>query len=125
MTRAAHPRSGNPALLRDQAHDAWNWSTMEALLRDFRIGCRTLMRAPGFTAIAILVMALGIGANVALFTIVRGVLLKPLPYTDPSRLVSLYERSAPDGSLGQFNPVDAGSFYEWQLRFLRCGPDSR
>jgi predicted permease len=112
--RAAALRTfGNPALLRDQAHDAWNWSAMEALLRDFRIGCRTLMRAPGFTAIAILVMALGIGANVALFTIVRGVLLKPLPFADPSRLFTLYERSADEG-LGQFNPVAAGSFFEWQ-----------
>ena len=49
------------------------------------------LRAPGFTLIAILVMALGIGANVALFTIVRGVLLKPLPYADSGRLIMLYE----------------------------------
>jgi predicted permease len=105
---------GNPALLRDQAHEAWNWSAFESILHDLRIGFRTLLRAPGFTAIAILVMALGIGANVALFTIVRGVLLKPLPYADPSRLISLYERSAENGHLGQFNPVAAMSFYDWQ-----------
>jgi predicted permease len=117
--RAAALRTfGNPALLRDQARDTWNWSAIEALLRDFRIGCRTLMRAPGFTLIAILVMALGIGANVALFTIVRGVLLKPLPFADPSRLITLYERSADENSLGHYNPVDAGSFYEWQRTSL-------
>jgi putative ABC transport system permease protein len=109
--RAAAIRTfGNPALLRDQAHDAWNWSAIESILRDIRIACRTLLRAPGFTAIAILVMALGIGANVALFTIVRGVLLKPLPYADPDRLVTLYEHS----EMGEFNPVAAGCFYEWQ-----------
>ena len=104
---------GNPALLRDQAHDTWSWSAVESILHDLRIGGRTLLRAPGFAAIAILVMALGIGANVALFTIVRSVLLKPLPYPDPERLVTLYERSAEEG-LGQFNPVAAGSFSEWQ-----------
>jgi putative ABC transport system permease protein len=109
--RAAALRSfGNPALLRDQAHDTWNWSAVESLLHDLRVGCRTLVRTPGFTAIAILVMALGIGANVALFTIVRGVLLKPLPYSDPGRLVTLYEHS----EWGEFNPVAAGCFYEWQ-----------
>jgi putative ABC transport system permease protein len=112
--RTAALRSfGNPALLRDQAHDTWNWSSVESLLHDLRIGCRTLLREPGFTVIAILVMALGIGANVALFTIVRSVLLKPLPYPDPQRLVTLYERSAGEG-LGKFNPVAAGSFFEWQ-----------
>ncbi|UWZ86695.1 ABC transporter permease [Occallatibacter riparius] len=112
--RAAALRTfGNPALLRDQAHDTWNWAAAESLLHDVRIGCRTLLRTPGFTVIAILVMALGIGANVALFTIVRGVLLKPLPYSDPERLVTLYERSASEG-LGMFNPVAAGSFSEWQ-----------
>ena len=113
--RTAALRSfGNPTLLRDQAHDTWSWSGIESLAHDLRIGCRTLLRAPGFTIIAVLVMALGIGANVALFTIVRGVLLKPLPYADPARLVTLYERSAADEKLGQFNPVDAGSFFEWQ-----------
>jgi putative ABC transport system permease protein len=105
---------GNPTLLRDQAHDNWNWSALESVLHDARIGCRTLLRAPGFALIAVLVMALGIGANVALFTIVRGVLLKPLPYADPSRLVMLYERSDGNGHLGEYNPVDAGSFFEWQ-----------
>ena len=64
---------------------------LESLLRDVRYGVRTLRRTPGFAAIAILVMALGIGANVALFTVVRSVLLKPLPFNDPDRLVMVYE----------------------------------
>jgi len=113
--RAAALRAfGNPALLRDQARATWSWSTLESLLRDLRYSIRALLRAPGFAATAILVMALGIGANIALFTVVRGVLLKPLPYPNPDRLVTLYERHDGGGSLGQFNPVDAGSFYEWQ-----------
>src|SRR5580658_9115490 len=75
--RSALRTFGNPALLRDRTRNTWSWAALESLLRDFRFGARTLRRSPGFAAIAILVMALGIGANVALFTVVRGVLLKP------------------------------------------------
>src|SRR5262249_4641813 len=73
---------------------------------------RTLARTPGFTVIAILVMALGVGANTALFTVVRSVLLKPLPFADPERLVMLYEQSA-DGK-HDYNAVAGGIFQEWQ-----------
>src|SRR5664279_4113156 len=83
---------GNPVALREQTHSSWSWSGAELLLNDLRLGARTLTRTPGFASIAILVMALGIGANVALFTVVHSVLLKPLPYQDSERLVSLYER---------------------------------
>src|SRR5579863_2443661 len=82
---------GNPALIREQTLAIWSWNWLESLARDLRYSLRTLRRTPGFTVIAILVMALGIGANVALFTVVRGVLLKPLPFDDPDRLVMLYE----------------------------------
>ncbi|MGP8083613.1 MAG: ADOP family duplicated permease [Terracidiphilus sp.] len=103
---------GNPALLREQARATWSWTWLELLLRDVRYGVRTLKRTPGFAVIAILVMALGIGANVALFTIVRSVLLKPLPFNDPDRLVRLYEYSADD----KFPFIDSapGVFAEWK-----------
>src|SRR5271170_3949609 len=61
---------GNTALVRDKAHATWSWSVIESLLRDLRYGVRALRRTPGFVSIVILVMALGIGANVALFTVV-------------------------------------------------------
>lgn len=90
--RTAALRSfGNPALLRDQTRATWSWSVAEIWLLDLRYGVRTLRRTPGFTAVAVLVMALGIGANVALFTVVRSVVLKPLPYPQPERLVALSE----------------------------------
>ncbi len=103
---------GNPALLREQARAAWSWNWLELLWRDVRYGVRTLRRTPGFAVIAIVVMALGIGANVALFTVVRSVLLKPLPFKDPDRLVRLYERSA-DGKF-TFNDNAGGVFAEWR-----------
>lgn len=102
---------GNPALLRDQAHETWSWSMAESWLRDLRYGVRTLARTPGFTAIAVLVMALGIGANVALFTVVRGVLLKPLPYPQQEQLVALSELLSDKFSSINLAP---GTFAEWQ-----------
>src|ERR1700722_4915198 len=102
---------GNSGLVREEARATWSWTGIELLLRDLRFGLRALLRSPSFTAIAILVMALGIGANVAIFTVVRSVLLKPLPSPDPDRLVSLYQSQK---EFGLFVPVDGGSFTLWQ-----------
>jgi putative ABC transport system permease protein len=111
---AALREFGNPALLREQARGTWNWIWLEGMLRDVRYGMRTLGRTPGFAAIAILVMALGIGANVTMFTIVRSVLLKPLPFAEPNQLVMVYERGVVDEADSQFNVVTGGMFTEWK-----------
>ena len=105
---------GNPALLREQARASWSWNGLETLLRDLRYGLRTLRRAPAFTAIAIVVMALGIGANDAMFTIVRSVLLKPLPFADPDRLVKAWERDLAGLPDSQFNVVSGGMYAAWK-----------
>lgn len=70
---------GNPALLREQTRSTWHWNRLEQFMHDLRIGIRTLSRTPGFSIIAIVVMALCLGAATSLFTVVRSVLLRPLP----------------------------------------------
>src|SRR5882762_6530337 len=107
---------GNPTLIREQTRAIWSWNWLESLARDLRFSLRTLRRTPGFTVIAILVMALGIGANVALFTVVRGVLLKPLPFLDPNRLVMLYESGLLGDDTTGTNVVSGGIYAEWKKR---------
>lgn len=110
--RAALRSFGNPATLRDQTRNTWSRQWLEMLLHDLRFGIRALVRNPGFSILAILVMGLGIGANVALFTVVHSVLLKPLPFKDQDRLVRLYEADA-HGAF-QDNVLAGGTFAAWQ-----------
>ena len=105
---------GNPALLREQTRATWSWNSLESWLRDLRYAFRALRRTPGFTTVAILVMALGIGANVALFTVVRCVILKPLPFRDPSRLVMLYETKFHGNDTSGHNLVAGGIYSGWK-----------
>ncbi len=111
--QAALRALGNPALIKEQAHSVWAWNSLESLLRDFRYSLRSLCKSPGFTAIAIAVMALGIGSNAALFTVIRSVLWNPLPYRDPEKLVALYSYMA-NMNGHHFAPIDAGSFFAWK-----------
>jgi predicted permease len=113
--RAALRTFGNPGLIREEARAHWSWTSLELLLRDLRLSFRSLQRAPAFTVIAVLVMALGLGANIAIFAVVHSVLLNPLPYRDPGSLVALYshDRIPPSGN-NFYIPIDAGSFYAWQ-----------
>jgi predicted permease len=104
---------GNPTLLREEARSSWSWNWLESGWRDLRYGARTLLRAPGFSLTAILVMALGIGASTSLFTIVRSVLLKPLPFHEPDKLVMVYEhfRQQPQSP---YNVVAPADFRDWR-----------
>ena len=87
--RQARIMMGNSQRIRESLWRQNSVAAVESAWRDLRYAARTLTRTPGFTATAILVMALGIGANVALFTVVHSVLMKPLPFRDPGRLVDI------------------------------------
>lgn len=85
---------------------------METLLKDIRYGIRGLMKRPGFTAVAIITLALGIGANTAIFSVVNAVLLRPLPYAQPDRLVTLWE-TMPGSDQRSVAP---GNFVDWRTQ---------
>jgi predicted permease len=106
---------GNPALLREEARSSWSWNWLETLWRDLRYGARTLLRTPGFSLTAILVMALGIGATTSLFTIVHSVLLRPLPFRDPDKLVMLYEHFRQHTEF-PYNVVAPADFRDWRAQ---------
>jgi len=110
---------GNPTLIREQTRSIWSWNGLEDLLRDLRISVRTLFRSPGFSVIAVLVMALCIGAATSLFTVVRSVLLRPLPFRDQDRLVMVYEHFRdPNMNTQQFNynAVAPADYYDWRTQ---------
>src|SRR5271156_5516722 len=111
---AARREFGNAALIENVTRDQWAWTWLEDLLQDLHHGARLLRRNPAFTLIAVLTLALGIGANTAIFSLVNGILLHPTGIDHPERLVALrvrYEKlnlksieiSAPDFNLAREN----------------------
>jgi putative ABC transport system permease protein len=84
--RSARREFGNVGLVKEVTQDVWGWRWLENLYEDARFGLRMLRKSPGFSAVAVLTLALGIGANTAVFTVVNGVLLQPMPFPEPGRL---------------------------------------
>jgi len=127
--RRAHLKFGNPQQIRENLWQQNTPAVIEGIWRDLKCAARALARSPGFALVAILVMGLGIGANVTLFTVVRSVLLKPLPYRDPGQLFTIYEHERVSQNFA-YMPVDAGTEtlydqpYEDNNRLRVCGPFS-
>jgi predicted permease len=85
---------------------------MTSLIKDIRYGVRVLLKAPGFTAIAVVALALGVAANTAIFSVVQAVLLNPLPYREPSRIVTVWEHNRQRDA--RQNVINPGNFMDWR-----------
>jgi predicted permease len=110
---------GNPTLISEQTRAVWSWNALDTLLRDVRVSIRTLFRSPGFSLIAVVVIALCIGATTSLFTVVWSVLLRPLPFRDPDRLVMIYEHFRDPRMNSQqfnYNTVAPADYYDWRAQ---------
>jgi putative ABC transport system permease protein len=103
---------GNMTLQQEDSRAAWGWNTVEQLWQDLRFGWRVLTRTPAFTATVVIVLALGIGMNTAMFSAVKAVLLSTLPYPEPERMVTLGQ-TAKDGHLMHVSGLD---FRDWRAQ---------
>jgi putative ABC transport system permease protein len=108
--RAAIRKLGNTTILREDVYQMNTIGFFETLAQDLRYTCRMLLKSPGFALTAILTIALGLGANAAIFSFLDAVLLKPLPYPDPDRLIMVFEK--PPGFAR--NSVAPANFLDWR-----------
>src|SRR5688572_11008876 len=112
--RQALIRFGGLERVKEDTRDEFRPALFEDFVRDLRYGARALLRTPGFTAVATLTLALGIGANTAIFSVVNAVLLKPLSYHEPDRLVFVWERNTAIGKDRDF--VAAPNYLDWKAQ---------
>ncbi len=111
---AARRSFGNVAKIREETRESWGWAEFERLVGDFRHGLRMLRRAPAWTGVVVATLTLGIGLSTAIFGVVYGVLLKPLPYPDAHRLMAIWN-SAPVAAYQRYN-VNGLNWLTWRER---------
>lgn len=102
---AAMRAFGNPTFLKEETYDAWGWVWLEQIVCDVRYAARTLTKNPGFTAVAALTLALGIGANTSIFSFINAMVIRTLPVASPSELFLLSPFDSHQGSLGFSYPL--------------------
>jgi putative ABC transport system permease protein len=108
---AALRRFGNVTLAEERSREMWGWNSLETLLQDARYGLRMLRRAPGFTAVAVCTLALGIGATTMIFGALNATLWRPFPFRDPARLVMVWGTG---GSTGGWGQVSVPDYLDWK-----------
>ena len=106
----AHRSFGNTLRLREQSREAWGWTWIDRLFQDLRYAIRMLMRSPGFTITAILILAIGIGVNVVAFSLFNMAVLQSLPVRDPDTLLRLQRRSI-DGQIAAGMPYPTAIYF--------------
>jgi predicted permease len=111
---AARRAFGNVTRAEERFYEAGRWMWWDHLKQDLRFGLRTLRKNPGFTAAAVLTLALGVGANTTIFSLINATLLKPLPFPHPDRLVLVWETSGKGHD--NWNSVSAPNFWDFQLQ---------
>jgi putative ABC transport system permease protein len=105
---------GNTTLIKEDARQETIIGWLDTTLRDVRYAVRMLQRSPGFTAVAVLTLAIGIGANTSIFSVINSVLLRALPYHDPNGLVMVWENNSQHPN--PYNTVSPPNFLDWQTR---------
>jgi predicted permease len=101
--QAARRELGNADLIEQRSREVWQWAALESILIDLKFALRRLAKSPGFTITILLTLAIGIGANTAVFSVVNRILLKPLPYPDSERLIALSLDAPGAGGLANFS----------------------
>src|ERR1700722_8809500 len=117
---AAQRDFGNTTLVKEVTREMWAWSSVERFFQDLRFGLRMIRRNPGFAAVAILTLTLGIGANSAMFSIINGVLIRPLPYADADRLLYVRAEDRARGITDLNISFPRLTFIQEQARTLEC-----
>jgi predicted permease len=111
--QAARRQFGNVTRIEEQSREVWQWVTLESILSDVKYAIRQMRKAPGFSTVVVIILALGIGANTTVFSIVDAVMLRPLPFAQPQRLV---EVKASEEQHFESSDVSYPDFFDWRAQ---------